>query len=57
MAQSKELYTEHGKKWVMETNDFKYYMHLKRLKIPTKFTGKESDLVLLKNDILTYLNK
>ena len=57
MAQNKELYTEHGEKWVMETNDFKYYMHLKRLKIPTKFTGKESDLVLLKNDILTHLNK
>ena len=32
MAQNKELYTEHGEKWVMETNDFKYYMHLKRLK-------------------------
>ena len=57
MTQIKELYTERGEKWVMETNDFKYYMHLRRLKIPTKFTGKESDLVLLKNDILTYLNK
>ena len=57
MTQNKELYTEYGEKWVMETNDFKYYMHLKRLKIPTKFTGKESDLILLKNDILTYLNK
>jgi len=57
MAQNKELYTEHGEKWVMETNDFKYYMHLKRLNIPTKFTGKESDLILLKNDILTHLNK
>jgi len=57
MAQNKELYKENGEKWVMETNDFKYYMHLKRLNIPTKFTGKESDLILLKNDILTYLNK
>jgi len=57
MTQNKELYTEYGEKWVMETNDFKYYMHLKRLNIPTKFTGKESDLVLLKNDILTHLNK
>ena len=57
MAQNKELYTEHGEKWVMETYDFKYYIHLKRLNIPTKFTGKESDLILLKNDILTYLNK
>ena len=57
MAQNKELYKENGEKWIMETNDFKYYMHLKRLKIPTKFTGKESDLVLLKNDILTHLNK
>ena len=34
MAQNKELYKENGEKWVMETNDFKYYMHLKRLKIP-----------------------
>ena len=42
---------------VIETNDFKYYMHLKRLKVSTKFTGKTSDLVKLKNDILTYLNK
>ena len=57
MAQSKELYTEHGEKWVMETNDFKYYMHLKRQRIPVEFTGKESDLIQLKNDILTYLNK
>ena len=41
----------------IETNDFKYYIHLKRLKVSTKFTGKTSDLVKLKNDILTYLNK
>ena len=54
---TKQLYNEHGETWVMETNDFKYYIHLKRLNIPTKFTGKESDLILLKNDILTYLNK
>ena len=37
MAQNKELYTEHGEKWVMETNDFWYYMHLKKQKVPTKY--------------------
>ena len=57
MTQNKELYTERGEKWVMETNDFKYYMHLKKLKVSTRFNGKISDLVELKNDILTYLNK
>ena len=57
MTQNKELYKENGEKWVMETNDFKYYMHLKRLRIPVEFTGKESDLIQLKDDILTYLNK
>ena len=57
MTQIKELYDETGKPGVIETNDFKYYMHLKKLKVSTKFTGKISDLVELKNNILTYLNK
>ena len=57
MTQNKQLYDETGKPGVIETNDFKYYMHLKRLKVSTKFTGKTSDLVELKNDILTYLIK
>ena len=57
MTQIKELYDETGKPGGIETNDFKYYMHLKRLKVSTKFNGKISDLIELKNDILTYLNK
>jgi len=57
MTQIKELYDETGKPGTIETNDFKYYMHLKKLKVSTKFNGKISDLVELKNDILTYLNK
>ena len=57
MTQIKELYDETGKPGIIETNDFKYYMHLKKLKVSTRFNGKTSDLVELKNDILTYLNK
>ena len=57
MTQIKELYDETGKPGTIETNDFKYYMHLKKLKVSTKFNGKISDLIELKNDILTYLNK
>ena len=57
MTQTKELYDETGKPGTIETNDFKYYMHLKKLKVSTKFNGKISDLVELKNNILTYLNK
>tara|TARA_R100000808_G_C2012803_1_gene64583 strand:- start:277 stop:450 length:174 start_codon:yes stop_codon:yes gene_type:complete len=57
MTQTKELYDETGKPGTIETNDFKYYMHLKKLKVSTKFNGKISDLIELKNDILTYLNK
>ena len=53
----KILINENGETWVMKTNDFKYYMHLKRQRIPVEFTGKESDLIQLKDDILTYLNK
>ena len=57
MTQIKELYDETGKPGTIETNDFKYYMHLKKLKVSTKFNGKISDLVELKNNIITYLNK
>ena len=57
MTQIKELYDETGKPGIIETNDFKYYMHLKKLKVSTKFNGKTSDLVELKNNIITYLNK
>ena len=57
MAQIKELYDETGKPGIIETNDFKYYMHLKKLEVPTEFNGKTSDLVELKNNIITYLNK
>ena len=53
----KQLYNEKGESWIMKTNDFSYYISLKKKGIPTKFTGKESDLILLKNDILTHLNK
>ena len=57
MTQIKELYDETGKPGTIETNDFKYYMHLKKLKVSSKFNGKISDLVELKNNIITYLNK
>ena len=57
MTQNKQLYDETGKPGTIETNDFKYYMHLKKLKVSTKFNGKISDLVELKNNIITYLNK
>ena len=57
MTQNKQLYDETGKPGVIETNDFKYYMHLKKLKVSTRFNGKISALVELKNNIITYLNK
>ena len=57
MTQNKQLYDETGKPGVIETNDFQNYMYLKKFKVSTKFTGKISDLVELKNNILTYLNK
>ena len=57
MAQNKELYTAHGEKWVMETNDFWYYMHLKKLKVPTKYTGSKDKLLTLWRDLTDYLRK
>ena len=57
MAQSKELYTEHGEKWVMETNDFWYYMHLKKQKVPTKYTGSKDKLLTLWRDITDFLHE
>ena len=57
MAQNKELYTEHGEKWVMETNDFWFYMHLKKQKVPTKYTGIKDKLLTLWRDLTDYLRK
>jgi len=57
MTKNKELYTEHGEKWVMETNDFWYYMHLKKQKVPTKYTGSKDKLLTLWRDLTDYLRK
>ena len=57
MTQNKELYNEHGEKWVMETNDFLYYMHLKKQKIPTKYTGSKDKLLTLWQDITDFLHE
>ena len=51
----KQLYDEHGETWVMETNDFSYYVSLKKKGIPTKFTGKSADLEQLLDDLTEYL--
>ena len=57
MTKNKELYTEHGEKWIMETNDFWYYMHLKKQKVPTKYTGNKDKLLTLWRDLTDYLRK
>ena len=57
IAQNKELYTDRGEKWVMETNDFWYYMHLKKQKVPTKYTGSKDKLLTLWRDLTDYLRK
>ena len=39
----KQLYDEKGESWIMKTNDFSYYISLKKKGIPTEFTGKTED--------------
>ena len=51
----KQLYDETGESWVMKTNDFSYYISLKKKGIPTEFTGKGKDLEVLLDDLTEYL--
>ena len=52
---AKQLYNEKGESWIMKTNDFSYYISLKKKGIPTEFTGKTEDLVQLRDDLTEYL--
>ena len=51
----KQIYNEKGESWIMKTNDFSYYISLKKKGIPTEFTGKTEDLVQLRDDLTEYL--
>tara|TARA_R100000656_G_C3908131_1_gene120255 strand:- start:403 stop:630 length:228 start_codon:yes stop_codon:yes gene_type:complete len=51
----KQLYDEKGESWIMKTNDFSYYISLKKKGIPTEFTGKSADLEQLLDDLTGYL--
>ena len=52
---AKQLYNEKGESWIMKTNDFSYYISLKKKGIPTEFTGKQADLEQLLDDLTEYL--
>ena len=52
---AKQLYNEKGESWIMKTNDFSYYISLKKKGIPTEFTGKSADLEQLLDDLTEYL--
>ena len=52
MTQIKELYDETGKPGTIETNDFKYYMHLKKLKVDSTLNVKIKE-VIFKNPSFT----
>ena len=52
---AKQLYNEKGESWIMKTNDFSYYISLKKKGIPTEFTGKPADLEQLLDDLTEYL--
>ena len=55
MTQIKELYDETGKPGVIETNDFGYYMQLKKQDVPVIFTGDAEKTLTLWRDLTNYL--
>ena len=57
MTKNKQLYDETGKPGVIETNDFGYYMQLKKLDVPVIFTGDAEKVLTLWRDLTDYLPK
>ena len=55
MTQKKQIYTETGKPGVIETNDFNYYMQLKKQDVPVIFTGDAEKVLILWRDLTDYL--